>query len=659
MASLDDILNITEDASQRPEILIEKDGAIKKNEKHLFTIDQTKPIAGRVAYDEIYYLDRANTYTPTKLLGKYILKNHQLTTLYYMLELEKMLFDVKRIVKDPTNANPDVSLELLSTHYTNVGVLSDKVGAGKSYCVMALLNEAHSFHIKQLPFRNMTWGCNEIKTSEINKLDTNILLVPHGLVGQWKKYLEGSGLKYYTIQKAKDIFGLADDTCGFKGKEFSMIAKEDDEIIRPDDDNDDNDANDNANDNEDFEEEEVDHQRPIPTPKPPTPTTKGKSKITAKTKSLVVTAEAADTAEAAKPAITKKKANSKSSTAGAADSKKDGAAAAAGAAPSPTNKELEKEKKKLNTVLNELENQLDKKNTEMYKHHWGSPEHKLIDNERQAIKIEFKKVEGQIYLINQQIKFNDLAVGAIKITDIQQLHNAFEHGTVNFLPESLQSFIDAFGHLNKRAAEKQNVILVSATFWNLFALYLNRDKYTVNRILIDECNTIKGNRMVEVRRGFTWLITSSIQSMMTSTGYIWKQVRHAHGYNYNSKERTINSTGFIMAMIKELYERKHDNYKIYLINHPDYVEESMTLPELKTILVISKDNANIQVLAGVVSHDVLQMLNAGDIEGVITKLDVAVGDESNVIEMVSRKYQDDLKVKEYELRVAIENCRTC
>jgi hypothetical protein len=110
-----------------------------------------------------------------------------------------------------------------------------------------------------------------------------------------------------------------------------------------------------------------------------------------------------------------------------------------------------------------------------------------------------------------------------------------------------------------------------------------------------------------------------------------------------------------MKMIKELFENVSENYKIYLINHPEYIEASMTLPELNTILVISKDHTNIQVLQGIVSHDVLQMLNAGDIEGVITKLDVAVGDESNVIEMVTRKYQDDLKVKEYELRVAIEN----
>jgi len=177
MASLDDIINITE---KQPEIIIETDYATKA-ENVLFTFDETKPIDGLVAYDMIYYLDSSKAFIPTKSYGKYILKNHQLTTLYYMLELEKMLFHQKRIVLDPEQEG--VTLELTSTHYTNVGVLCDKVGAGKSYCVMALLNEAKSFHIKQLPFRSATWGCNEIKINEFIRLDTNILIVPHSLVG--------------------------------------------------------------------------------------------------------------------------------------------------------------------------------------------------------------------------------------------------------------------------------------------------------------------------------------------------------------------------------------------------------------------------------------------------------------------------------------------
>ena len=662
MASLDDIINITEG---RADIVLETD--VSKNNNVLFTFDEINPIINRFAYDNIYYLDSSKSFIPTKPMGKYILKNHQLTTLYYMLELEKMLFNVKRIVKHPEQE--DNSLELITSHYTNVGVLSDKVGAGKSYCVMALLNEAKSFHIKQLPFRSLTWGCNEIKTNEYNRLDTNILLVPHGLVGQWKKYLKDSGLKFYTIEKAKDVFGLASASCGFKGKEFSMIAKEDDEIVRPDDGDEDLEEDVEADAKEDMEADAKAEDKAVKTAL--------SKKTSAKTKQVASIAiptsdTICSTSNAKKKGVITKRSKAEVEAIQAEKIQKEiepqpqqlpqkqtarKSASKKSASKKSVNQELEKEKKQLNYKLAQLRSDYNTAYYKMCGKPWGLPENWGINKEYNDIKKEIDKLIVQIYKINVQIKNNDLTTGAIKVTDIQRLHQAFEQNSVNLLSDSLKAFTEAFGHLDKRATEENDVILVSATFWNLFALYLNRDKYTVNRLIIDECNAIKGHRMVEVCRGFTWLITSSIQSMMTSSGYVWKQVIHPSGYLYSSKEKTINSTGFIMNMIKELYDNKGENYKIYLINKPEYIEASMTLPELKTILVISKDNANIQVLQGVVSHDVLQMLNAGDIAGIITKLDVAVGDESNVIEMVTRKYQDDLKVKEYELRVAIENPR--
>jgi hypothetical protein len=630
MASLDDIINTIE---EQPELIIETNtGSCTSKRNILFTFDHTKPADGRLAYDEIEYLDSSNAYMQTKPLGKYVLKNHQLTTLYYMMELEKMLFDVKRIVANPDNTN--APLEVISTHYTNVGVLSDKVGAGKSYCVMALLNEAKTLHSKQLPFRGATWGCNKITSNSYNHLDTNILLVPHGLVGQWKKYLKDSGLKFYTIQKAKDIFELVDASCGFKGKQFSMIVKEDDERVRPDD-----------------GDEELDDDNSLAT------TTKKKiiKKKSSKDSSDTSNANDANSCDAnscdanscdvnscddkikKKKVITKR---SKSEVAAIqAEKTKENSQNTLDTTikKKPTIRELENEKRILQAKIDTLR-------FDYYM--------KTIND---AKYIEYHEIQNQISKIIQQLKSYELEKGLVKITDIHNINYAFENNSIIDLPESLKFFTEIFGHLDKRAAESHDVILISATFWNLFSLYLNRDKYTVNRVIVDECNAIKGNRMLEVRRGFTWLITSSIQSMMTSSGYVNKQVLHPSGYHYNIRERTINSTGFILTMIKELFESKRENYKIYLINRPEYIEASMTLPELKTILVISKDNANIQVLQGVVSHDVLQMLNAGDISGVITKLDVAVGDENNVIEMVTRKYHDELRVKEYELRVAIEN----
>jgi len=640
----------------------------------LFTLDETKPIEDNVADDLIYYLDNTKIYTPTKQLGKYTLKNHQLTSLYFMRGLEQMLYDVRRIVKNPDN-NKD-KLIISSTHYTNIGVLSDKVGAGKSYCIMALLNEAKNLSYKQLPFRDVVYGSNDIKLKDFNKLDTNILLVPHGLVGQWKKYLEDSGLKFQTIQKAKDIFELADETCKFKGKKFSMVAKEDDDKIIDSGDEDIGDEDDTlSNVSTESTKSKKTSTTTKSTKSSKIPKTKAilinkddandnvndaKINTTKPKKKVVITKRSKEDAKAEEIKLTEKQSASQDNEDNKKDNEKDNdndneKDNLDDVEKQPEvfdKKDLEKQKKLLSDKLRDLYNERRKIYSSLSSISYSSQQRKTIENQYSTICKKCEELDSNIEELKQKIIEHDLEIGAIKVSEILNLHKSFETG---YIPSNLEKFINNFGHLDKTKAEKLDVILVSATFYNLFALYLNRDKYTINRIIIDECNSVKGNRLVEVSRIFTWLITSSIKSMMTSSGYIKKEFRDQYGYIRYTKERTVNSTGFILNIIKEMYEHQVENNKLYLINRPEYIEQSMSLPEMKTILVISKDNLNIQVLGGIVSHDVLQMLNAGDIDGIVTKLDVAIGNETNVIEMVTSKFQDELKVKEYELKVAIEN----
>jgi hypothetical protein len=114
-----------------------------------------------------------------------------------MRELEKMLYTVKTDDK------------LFTTHYTNVGILSDKVGAGKSYCITGLINEKKNIDLVSLPYRVNNKGSSQITFKTVkNKLNTNILLVSHGLVGQWEKYLITSGLKHMVIRKTKDVYNV-------------------------------------------------------------------------------------------------------------------------------------------------------------------------------------------------------------------------------------------------------------------------------------------------------------------------------------------------------------------------------------------------------------------------------------------------------------------
>jgi hypothetical protein len=320
-----------------------------------------------------------------------------------------------------------------------------------------------------------------------------------------------------------------------------------------------------------------------------------------------------------------------------------------------TKSKLEKERTEINNELKKamnLERILISKRYSYYGDK-NNDEYKNISKETEKLNKKIVSLKAEYKNISDKIRLLDLSSGTIKKADINNLNYNFVNNYE--LDEEMKTFSNNISHLDKQFVESLDVILVSATFYNLFTLYINKDKYTVNRLLVDECNSIKGSSLIDIPRIFTWFITSSITSLMTSTGYTSKHIPSQNGYYQRIKEKTIMSTGFILDTVKKIYENMPENYKIYLLNNPEYIDQSMTLPEFITIVLICKNNVNIQILNGIVSHDIMKMLNAGDIEGIVTKLDVVVGNENNIIEIITRKYQDELKVKEYELKVAIEN----
>jgi len=582
----------------------------------LFILDENIP-KEKLVQNEIHYLDSNKLYTPKRQLGEYTLKTHQQTTLYYMLGLEKMLFDVKTLKADNTIDH--------TNHYTDIGILSDQVGAGKSYCIMALLNESKTIIPKHLAFRNNYIGSSNITPIKINKLNRNILLVPHSLIGQWSKYLEKSGLRYYTIQKSKDVYGIADNKCKFKNCQDDEKEVKDEVKPKP------------KSRKKTKTETEIDPKIEIET--------KPKKKISLKKKSEPVLEPVLESVlepvlESVPEPITRKSKSDKK-------------------------KELDISRRRISSQITEINNQI-----HMFTYHPDyryitgniNEEREIVQNTITELRVVLKNLDADYLEISNLIKNFDLENGIVSSGQINLLN---EYNTLfnvknshcynpNYVCKDLQNFLVNMSHIDKTYVESLDVILVSDTFYNFFSLYLTKDNYTVNRIIIDECNSIKATQLFTIKTIFTWLVTSSVNSLMTNSGCIYKQQTSPQGYTYNVREKTIMSTGFVLNTICRLYENK-DNFKLYLINNPDYIKQSILLPELKTFIIVCKDNVIIQVLNGIVSNDIMRMLNAGDVEGIITRLDAVVGDESNIISIITQKYNDDLLIKEYELKVAIEN----
>ena len=116
------------------------------------------------------------------------MKVHQLASLHYINKLEteeNFIVDNKKIE-------------------STIGVIADKVGSGKSLIVLSVIANNPTLH-KNLNIYRSDGYINTIKVSSNNNfIDTNIIVVPHGIVKQWIKYItDYTNLKYITINSAK------------------------------------------------------------------------------------------------------------------------------------------------------------------------------------------------------------------------------------------------------------------------------------------------------------------------------------------------------------------------------------------------------------------------------------------------------------------------
>ncbi len=127
------------------------------------------------------------------------LRNHQKTLLYHM----------KKIENDSTQAGKG-----RFTITSNIGVVGDVVGSGKSLPILLLLlnNKLNATNQKE-QYYTYAKNCSvtvvdyKMKVSNVSNLSTSILVVPHTLVRQWKSYIDNyvPSLTYRVINKFEHI----------------------------------------------------------------------------------------------------------------------------------------------------------------------------------------------------------------------------------------------------------------------------------------------------------------------------------------------------------------------------------------------------------------------------------------------------------------------
>jgi len=172
----------------------------------------------------------------------------------------------------------------------------------------------------------------------------------------------------------------------------------------------------------------------------------------------------------------------------------------------------------------------------------------------------------------------------------------------------------------KNCIEYYDTIIISST---MFDIFYNKFNPKWARVFIDEIVSIKLPTNFEFKTNFIWFLTA------TPSGI-----------------RYVKRT-YIRSLVHSLTNNTIEN--LIIKNNDEFVDQSMNLPNLNQILVKCLTPKEFQIIKEYVSTDVINMLNAGDIKGAITKLNCNVETSDNILEVVTNKIKKELHNKKHEL----------
>ena len=126
-----------------------------------------------------------------------VLRNHQKTLLYHMLQLEN------------NSCKPDPRFVINS----NIGVIGDVVGAGKSLPVLLMIHNNKTFGAAKDKIHTFNKSCSisvvehEATGAIVDRIHSSLLVLPHTLVRQWRTYADNyvPGLKYKIVNKREHL----------------------------------------------------------------------------------------------------------------------------------------------------------------------------------------------------------------------------------------------------------------------------------------------------------------------------------------------------------------------------------------------------------------------------------------------------------------------
>ena len=202
----------------------------------------------------------------------------------------------------------------------------------------------------------------------------------------------------------------------------------------------------------------------------------------------------------------------------------------------------------------------------------------------------------------------------------------------------------------------EDIVLASNTYYNKIADLLRG--ININRLLIDEIETIKVPASKNINAEFTWFISSSINILQNPNGTVayepygyvnWQGIYVTHDRRVIKDKMPHN--GFFKDTLTYVSAIDFRN-QVYLKSEDEFVSQSFLLPDIITQNIKCKDSIFSHVLHGLVSPEVMAMINAGDIKGAIESSGIEQSSSENLVGLLTQEFENKLHNKriEYEAK---------
>ena len=207
----------------------------------------------------------------------------------------------------------------------------------------------------------------------------------------------------------------------------------------------------------------------------------------------------------------------------------------------------------------------------------------------------------------------------------------------------------------KQVDVNNTLVLCTNTMYNEF---VSTHNILWSRVIFDEADTIKIPSTISPNANFVWFISSSLQNLLFPSGVYFEKTQLPNSNRQIITKKYIEGikkTGFIRDTFRtfERYDADKIIDKIVLKNNDNFVKESFNLIEPIKYIITCRTPSYLQMLIGVINDDIIQLLNAGNIEGAIDKIGCSVENEDNIIEIVCRNFNIKLNNLKRELEFTI------